>query len=83
MPLTETQVKEICNRYEGGATLKELANDFGCSQPTISKHLKDSGVTVRSKGRRKKEKPKVDYASVVKDFEPKKETTFTVVRNSA
>lgn len=43
-----TWMKEL---YEGGATLKEVADDVGYSPATVRKHLADAGVAIRPPGR--------------------------------
>jgi transposase-like protein len=34
-------------RYEGGATVYELAAEFGCNRVTVAERLKKSGVRMR------------------------------------
>ena len=63
-PLSNETIQAICVKYKDGATLKALAHETGVSQPTISKYLKASGVTVRPKGRKKVEVAAVTYDDV-------------------
>lgn len=45
--LTEAQAIEMAARYEGGATVYELAAEFGCNRTTVAARLKKAGVTMR------------------------------------
>jgi AraC-like DNA-binding protein len=45
--LTEAQVVEMAAKYEAGATVYELAADFGCHRATIAERLKKVGITMR------------------------------------
>lgn len=45
--LTRTQVKRLAARYEEGATVYELAEEFVCSRATVSARLKKVGVPMR------------------------------------
>ncbi len=45
--LTKAQVIEMAARYEEGATVYELAADFGCNRTTVAARLKKAGVTMR------------------------------------
>ncbi|OFI39497.1 hypothetical protein BIU82_13985 [Arthrobacter sp. SW1] len=45
--LTPKQVERLVDRYQGGATVYELADEFKCSRGTVSKKLKTAGVTLR------------------------------------
>lgn len=43
------QVIEMVARYERGATVYELATEFGCHRTTVSARLKKAGVSLRLK----------------------------------
>ena len=45
--LTEAQVIEIVARYEEGATVYEIAAEFGCHRTTVAERLKKSGIVMR------------------------------------
>ena len=45
--LTKAQVIEIAARYEEGATVYELAADFGCNRTTVAARLKKAGIVMR------------------------------------
>jgi transposase-like protein len=45
--LTEAQVVEMAAKYEAGATVYELAAEFGCHRTTIAKRLKKAGIVMR------------------------------------
>jgi DNA invertase Pin-like site-specific DNA recombinase len=45
--LTEAQVIKMAARYQEGATVYELATEFGCSRLTVADRLKKSGITMR------------------------------------
>ncbi len=45
--LTETQAIAMAARYEEGATVYELAADFGCNRTTVAARLKKAGITMR------------------------------------
>jgi AraC-like DNA-binding protein len=45
--LTEAQVTEMSKRYEEGATVYELAAEFGCHRTTVAARLKETGVQMR------------------------------------
>ncbi len=45
--LTEAQVIEMAARYHGGATLYELAAEFGCNRTTVAARLKKAGIVMR------------------------------------
>jgi hypothetical protein len=51
------QVKEqIIGAYQGGGSLKDVADWFGTSSSAIRTLLVEEGVPLRSQGRQKKEK---------------------------
>lgn len=54
--MTPLPLEELKSKYVAGETLKALAKEYGCSQPTISKALRGAGVELRKPGRKKKEK---------------------------
>jgi hypothetical protein len=45
--LTEAQVVEMAAKYKAGATVYELANEFGCHRATAAKRLKKAGIAMR------------------------------------
>ena len=45
--LTEDQVKQMAVRYHEGATVYELAKEFGIRRATVSERLKKAGVSMR------------------------------------
>jgi len=47
--LTEAQVVKMAARYQEGATVYELAAEFGCNRTTVASRLKKGGVATRGK----------------------------------
>jgi uncharacterized protein (DUF433 family) len=45
--LTGAQVVEMATRYQAGATVYELAAEFGCHRATIAERLKKAGTVMR------------------------------------
>jgi DNA-directed RNA polymerase specialized sigma24 family protein len=45
--LTEAQVVEIATKYEAGATVYDLATEFGCRRTTVAERLKKAGIVMR------------------------------------
>jgi len=45
--LTEAQVAEMAAKYKTGATVYELADEFGCHRATVAERLKKAGVVLR------------------------------------
>ena len=45
--LTAAQVAEMTVRYESGATVYQLAAEFGCHRATVAERLKKAGVVLR------------------------------------
>ncbi|MFZ1062008.1 MAG: hypothetical protein WAN30_00865 [Acidimicrobiales bacterium] len=45
--LTEVQVAEMAEKYKAGATVYELAAEFGCHRLTVAERLKKSGISMR------------------------------------
>ena len=45
--LTEAQVAEMAAKYEAGATVYELAAEFGCHRATVAERLKKAGIAMR------------------------------------
>ncbi len=45
--LTADEVQQLVARYQAGATVYELAEEFKCNRTTVSKKLKDAGITLR------------------------------------
>ena len=45
--LTGIQVSEMAARYEAGATVYELATEFGCHRTTVAERLKKAGFAMR------------------------------------
>ena len=45
--LTEARVGDMAARYKEGATVYELAAEFGCNRTTVAERLKRAGITMR------------------------------------
>jgi predicted transcriptional regulator len=45
--LTGTQVAEMAAKYKAGATVYELAAEFGCHRATVAERLKKAGIAMR------------------------------------
>jgi transposase-like protein len=45
--LTPDELKQVAACYNAGATVYELAAEFGCHRATIAERLKLAGVTMR------------------------------------
>ena len=45
--LTGAQVAEMASKYEAGATVYELAAEFGCHRTTVAERLKKSAIAMR------------------------------------
>ena len=45
--LTEAQTVEMAAKYEAGATVYELAAEFGCHRTTVAERLKRVGIAMR------------------------------------
>jgi transposase-like protein len=45
--LTEAQVADMTSKYEAGATVYELAAEFGCHRATVSERVKKAGIVMR------------------------------------
>jgi lambda repressor-like predicted transcriptional regulator len=45
--LTEAQVVDLVKQYETGATVYELAAEFGCHRATVAERLKKAGISMR------------------------------------
>jgi len=45
--LNEAQVAEMTTKYKAGATVYELATEFGCHRATVAQRLKKAGVVMR------------------------------------
>lgn len=45
--LGDAEISRLVARYRAGATVYELANQFGCHRTTVSDHLKARGVKMR------------------------------------
>ena len=45
--LTEAQVGEMAAKYKAGATVYELAVEFGCHRATVAERLKKTGIAMR------------------------------------
>ncbi len=45
--LTEAQVVRMAARYQEGATVYELASEFGCNRLTVAERLKKNGIAMR------------------------------------
>jgi DNA invertase Pin-like site-specific DNA recombinase len=46
--LSKTEISQIIQKYQQGATVYELADIYGCHRQTVSRHLKKNGVEMRS-----------------------------------
>ena len=46
--LTSAQIKEVCEKYKNGASANKLAKEYGCSNDSILKVLKNSGIEIRA-----------------------------------
>ena len=49
--LTEAEVAAMAGRYEEGATVYQLAAEFGCNRTTVSERLKRIGLEMRGSRR--------------------------------
>ena len=47
--LTDDEIQQVVQRYSEGASIYELADEFGCHRGTISAVLKRQGIAVSSK----------------------------------
>jgi transposase-like protein len=47
MRLTKAQVAQMATKYQAGATVCELAAEFGCHRTTVAARLKKAGVALR------------------------------------
>jgi len=47
--LTAEEIEQIIARYQWGATMMELARQYGCHRTTVTKKLVDTGVEIREK----------------------------------
>lgn len=45
--LTEAQVAEMAAKYEEGATVYDLAAEYGCHRATVAERLKKMGIVMR------------------------------------
>lgn len=45
--LSEVQVRKMIARYKGGATVYELAAEFGCHRTTVAERLKKLEIVMR------------------------------------
>lgn len=45
--LSEAQVIEMAARYQEGATVYDLAAEFGCNRTTVASRLKKAGIAMR------------------------------------
>jgi DNA invertase Pin-like site-specific DNA recombinase len=45
--LTAAQVAEMATKYKTGATVYELAAEFGCHRATVAERLKKAGIAMR------------------------------------
>ena len=50
--LNEAQALLLANNYQAGATVYQLAKDFGISRQTVSERLKKAGITMRQQSPR-------------------------------
>ena len=49
--LSEAQVGDMAHRYKQGATVYELAAEFGCNRTTVAERLKRIGLELRGSRR--------------------------------
>lgn len=54
--LPESDRQTIVNLYATGHSLKDIANKYSCTAPTVATFLKGEGVAIRGKGKVKKDK---------------------------
>jgi hypothetical protein len=45
--LTDAQVTEMAEKYQMGATVYELAAEYGCHRTTVAERLKKAGIAMR------------------------------------
>ncbi|WP_423826359.1 helix-turn-helix domain-containing protein [Schaalia cardiffensis] len=45
-------MQQVAQRYREGDSVAELADEFDCHHSTVSRHLKQQGITVSNKGHR-------------------------------
>ena len=50
--LNEAQALLMANKYQDGATVYQLAQEFGISRQTVSERLKKAGITMRQQSPR-------------------------------
>lgn len=50
--LNDAQALLMANKYENGATVYQLAQEFGISRQTVSERLKKAGITMRQQSPR-------------------------------
>ena len=48
--LTQAQADELAAQYEKGATVYQLAAQFGCHRTTVAERLKKAGIRMRRDG---------------------------------
>jgi hypothetical protein len=80
---TEEEIDRLAKKYKDGATLSALAKEGNVSVPTISVYLKRAGVTIRPRGRPKKNEVTftVTSKSVYRDEEKTSDDPFEVKPN--
>jgi hypothetical protein len=54
--LDDVSKTDIVESYKNGNSLKEISTKYSCTSPTVATFLRGNGVTLRGKGKRKKEK---------------------------
>lgn len=52
--LQTEQISKLKEKYENGATLKELSKEFSVGAMTVRNKLMENGVVIRPRGRKKK-----------------------------
>lgn len=49
---TDKDIKGMAAEYKTGSTIRDLAEAYECSTPTVIRKLKDGGTKMRKRGRR-------------------------------
>ena len=70
---SDLEAKEITTLYGKGLGLDEIARRFGCSRPTLTFFLKNSGVEIALPGRAPLDEDDAEISKVRKRFKDVKE----------